>query len=163
MTPVVEDLHAREDVRQALLELNAESVVETSPLSAERFDWMITTASVATFVPPADAFLLAFAHTDEFDGGHFKWFGARFDGFVYVDRIVVARDRRGLGYGKRLYADLFERARALGIERVVCEVNVEPPNLRSDAFHAALDFRDVGRMTFADGAKTVRYLIKELR
>jgi predicted GNAT superfamily acetyltransferase len=45
---------------------------------------------------------------------------------------------------------------------VVCEVNSEPPNPASDAFHAAMGFTEVGRATIHQGRKTVRYLTREL-
>lgn len=160
--PAVEDLHAQTAVRPALLGLNARSVIETSPLSAERFDWMIARARIATFVPPADAFLIAFAHDDAFNGGHFLWFRARLPGFLYVDRIVVADASRGRGCGRLLYEDLFTRARAAGIDRIVCEVNEVPPNPGSAAFHARLGFAEIGRATLDGGAKTVRYLARDL-
>lgn len=155
---VIEDLHGDEAVRPALLDLNAQNVVETSPLSPERFDWMIARARVATFVPPDAAFLIAFAHDDAFDGGHFLWFRARLQSFLYVDRIVVAAASRGRGYGRLLYEDLFVRARAAGIDRIVCEVNAVPPNPGSAAFHALLGFQEIGTATLDGGAKTVRYL-----
>jgi predicted GNAT superfamily acetyltransferase len=46
---------------------------------------------------------------------------------------------------------------------VVCEVNIEPPNLLSDAFHAAMGFDGVGQAAIHNGTKTVRYLEKILR
>jgi uncharacterized protein len=61
-----------------------------------------------------------------------------------------------------LYDEVFERARRLGHSRIVCEVNLEPPNPISDHFHAALGFQEVGRATINDGAKTVRYLAAHL-
>jgi uncharacterized protein len=156
------DLHDHPAPREALLRANNACARETSLLSPERFDQMIAWASVATFIAPGKAFLLAFAHTDDFDGGHFKWFGSRYDRFLYIDRIVVADGERGRGYGRLLYADLFARAGALGQDRIVCEVNRQPPNPGSDAFHAALGFAEVGRATIDNGAKTVRYLERRL-
>jgi predicted GNAT superfamily acetyltransferase len=41
---------------------------------------------------------------------------------------------------------------------VCCEVNSDPPNPLSDAFHAALGFREVGRAFLPDRGKSVRYL-----
>ncbi len=41
-----------------------------------------------------------------------------------------------------------------------CEVNLEPPNPVSDAFHEALGFTEVGRAAIHDGKKLVRYLVK---
>jgi len=75
-----------------------------------------------------------------------------------VDRIVVASSARGRGCARRLYQDLFEYAVRAGHERVVCEVNISPPNPASDAFHAALGFVEVGTAGVYDGSRTVRYL-----
>jgi len=89
---------------------------------------------------------------------NFLWFGARYPRFVYVDRIVVASSARGRGCARRLYRDLFQHAAEAGHERVVCEVNSNPPNPASDAFHAALGFVEVGTASVYDGSRTVRYL-----
>jgi uncharacterized protein len=45
---------------------------------------------------------------------------------------------------------------------VVCEVNSDPPNPVSDAFHLAMEFIEVGRAAIRQGSKTVRYLAREL-
>jgi hypothetical protein len=45
---------------------------------------------------------------------------------------------------------------------VVCEVNADPPNPASDAFHAALGFAAVGSAANHGGGKTVRYFCREL-
>ena len=79
-----------------------------------------------------------------------------------MDRVVTAAAARGQGYARTLYADLFVRARAAGHTRVVCEVNFEPPNPVSDAFHAALGFVEVGRGSVHNHSKTVRYLLRNL-
>jgi hypothetical protein len=57
-----------------------------------------------------------------------------------------------------LYAQVFARAAKLGHTRIVCEVNVFPPNPVSDAFHTSLGFREVGQAVINNGSKTVRYL-----
>src|SRR5262245_12233048 len=122
------DLHDHASPRAALLRVNNDSARETSLLSPERFDRMIAAATVATFIAPGTAFLLAFAQSDDYDGGHFKWFCSRYDRFLYIDRVVVAAEERGRGYGRSLYADLFTRAAKLGQDRIACEVNLQPPN-----------------------------------
>jgi predicted GNAT superfamily acetyltransferase len=58
----------------------------------------------------------------------------------------------------RLYADLFDRAAEAGHDRIVCEVNRQPPNPASDAFHAALGFAEVGSANIHTGSRTVRTL-----
>jgi uncharacterized protein len=154
------DLHFHNSPREALLRVNNANARETSFLSPEKFDQMIASACVATFIPPQAAFLLAFEQKDEYRGGHFHWFRGRFDKFLYIDRVIVAEDCRRNGYGAMLYADLFARAAALGHTTVVCEVNFQPPNPVSDKFHAAHGFEEVGRATIDSGAKTVRYLLR---
>ena len=106
----------------------------------------------------ADAFLLAFDQDAPYDNPNFRWFGARYSRFVYVDRIVVASSARGRGLARMLYRDLFAEASRAGHSRIVCEVNCRPPNPGSDAFHAALGFAEVGVADIHDGRKTVRYL-----
>ena len=115
-------------------------------------------ASRRTGIPGAqnwklDAFLLAFDQDAHYDSPNFLWFRARYPRFVYVDRIVVAIAARGRGYARRLYDDLFEHAAAAGHDRVVCEVNTQPPNPASDAFHAALGFVEVGTASVHDGSQ----------
>ena len=80
---------------------------------------------------------------------------------TYVDRVVVARAARGRGLARRLSADLIARAAAEGRDRVVCEVNLDPPNPSSDLLHAALGFVEVGREA-VPGWKTVRYLARSI-
>lgn len=58
MLSEVLDLHAHRSSRDALLRVNNASARETSLLSQERFDRMINSASVATFIAPGKAFLL---------------------------------------------------------------------------------------------------------
>ncbi|TIV68514.1 MAG: GNAT family N-acetyltransferase, partial [Mesorhizobium sp.] len=78
---------------------------------------------------------------------------------VYVDRVVVAAAARGRGHARRLYEDLFEQARRAGHTMVTCEVNADPPNPASDAFHAALGFGEVGDAVMHGGKKSVRYWV----
>ena len=73
------------------------------------------------------------------------------------------RPRADAAMRARLYDDLFEHAVAAGHDRVVCEVNMQPPNPASDAFHAALGFVEVGTASVYDGSRTVRYLSCALR
>lgn len=80
------------------------------------------------------------------------------DGFVYVDRIVLAPALRNRGIGPQLYAAVFEEARRSGAAEVLCEVNLEPPNPGSLAFHTRLGFVEVGRQQTHGGENTVALL-----
>jgi predicted GNAT superfamily acetyltransferase len=157
------DLTATPDLAQALLALNNTHAVELSWLEAPRLAHLVAQAFLAERIGQADALLLAFDQDADYDSPNFLWFRDRFPRFVYVDRIVVAAQARGRGHARRLYQLLFERARAAGHERVVCEVNSNPPNPASDAFHADLGFVVVGTGEIHGGEKTVTYLARDLR
>jgi len=101
------DLHFHYSPREALLRVNNASARETSLLSPEKFDQMIASARVATFIGPQAAFLLAFEQIDDYDCSHFHWFRGRFDKFLYIDRVVVAEDFRCHGYGAMLFVSTF--------------------------------------------------------
>jgi len=147
---------------KALLALNNEHARDLSWLDAPRLRQLVEQSFLARRIGTLEAFLLAFDQSARYDSPNFLWFCARFPRFVYVDRIVVAPSARGRGYARRLYDDLFMHAVDAGHDRVVCEVNTQPPNPASDAFHAALGFVEVGAASVYDGNRTVRYLSREL-
>jgi predicted GNAT superfamily acetyltransferase len=149
-------------IGRRVLALNNEHARELSWLDADRLVELAGRAFLARRIGAVDAFLLAFDQDADYDSPNFLWFRSRYPRFVYVDRIVVAPSARGRGHARRLYDDLFQHALSAGHERVVCEVNREPPNPASDAFHAALGFREVGLAAIHGGSKTVRYLSRLL-
>src|SRR6476620_9745638 len=146
----------------ALLALNNDHAQELSWLKPARVQHLVEQAFLARRIGKLDAFLLAFDQKARYDSPNFLWFRSRYPRFVYVDRIVVASAARGRGYARRLYDDLFRHAAEARHASVVCEVNTQPPNPASDAFHAALGFVEVGSASVYDGSRTVRYLSKSL-
>lgn len=144
----------------AVLELNTRHQDELSPLDALRLAQLVDAAYFAGVVGQGDAFLIAFDETSDYDSPNFMWFRERYPRFAYVDRIAVAEHARGRGLARRLYQALFEKARSDGHAMIACEVNLDPPNPGSDAFHAALGFREVG--TAGYGVKTVRYFVRKI-
>ncbi|MFE0014426.1 GNAT family N-acetyltransferase [Mesorhizobium sp. NPDC059054] len=147
----------------AVLVLNNENAAELSWLEPEELSALIGTSFSASRIGDLEAFLLTFDQTAAYDSPNFLWFRGRYPRFVYVDRIVVAASARGRGHARRLYEDLFARAAAAGHDIVTCEVNLDPPNPTSDAFHAALGFRAVGEAVIHGGKKAVRYYAKQLK
>jgi len=146
----------------AVLALNNEHAEELSWLEAPRLSELVTRAFYARRIGDLEAFLLAFDQDADYDSPNFLWFRTRYPRFVYVDRIAVAASARGRGHARKLYEDLFASAKAAGFGIVVCEVNAEPPNPASDAFHAALGFQEVGQAQIHGGKKTVRYFARPL-
>ncbi len=155
-----EDLSGAAEVGAALLALNNAHARELSLLTAEKFGRLVHGAFLAWRIGEAEAFLLALDQDADYDNQNFLWFRARYPRFVYVDRIVVAASARGRGYARRLYEALFAHTAAAGHARIACEVNLDPPNPASHAFHAALGFAEVGVGLVQ--TKTVRYYLRGL-
>jgi hypothetical protein len=145
-----------------LIALNNAHATELSWLAPERLAVLIERAFFVRTIGEGDAFLMAFDQAADYDSPNFLWFRERYERFVYVDRIVVSPRARGRGHARQLYAGLFERASRAGHIRIVCEVNVDPPNAASDAFHDALGFVEIGAARIHGGAKMVRYLERRL-
>jgi predicted GNAT superfamily acetyltransferase len=59
-------------------------------------------------------------------------------------------------------ARCFAEAARAGHSCVVCEINSEPPNPASHAFHEGLGFAELGSAAIHNGSKTVRYLLRRL-
>jgi len=143
-----------------LLALNNAHAMELSYLSAQRFRELLDVGWLALAAEDGTALLLAFNHTAAYDSPNFLWFRARWERFAYVDRVVIAPAARGRGIARALYAAALARVEADGLGRLCCEVNLDPPNPVSDAFHAALGFEEVGRAALSSG-KLVRYLARD--
>ena len=145
-----------------VLALNNAHAAETSFLDQMALNGLLREAFYARQIGALDAFLVAFDESAEYDSPNFLWFRPRYPSFVYVDRIITAPEARGTGCARPLYEDLFGMTRASGRRTVCCEVNANPPNPGSDAFHKALGFKEVGGGALHGGQKTVRYLTKAL-
>jgi predicted GNAT superfamily acetyltransferase len=146
-----------------VLALNNANAQETSVLNETTLAAIMDLAFYARGVEGgATAFLIALDHAAAYNNENFAWLKTARDSFVYVDRVIVAESARGRGIARMLYEDLFAKARAAGHVRVVCEVNVEPPNAASVAFHEALGFVPIGEATIHGGTKRVRYFEKLL-
>ncbi|MBK0397762.1 GNAT family N-acetyltransferase [Limibaculum sp. M0105] len=148
---------AAEPVLGAVLAQNARVEHHTSPLDPARLRALVDASRLALATPDGAAFVIAFDEAGAYDSPNFLWFRERLNRFLYIDRIVVASELRGRGMARALYDRAFEAAAAAGLGQVVCEVNREPPNPGSDAFHAALGFAEIGRGAPSPG-KVVRYL-----
>lgn len=151
-----------QDIEPAVLALNNEHAEELSWLQPPELSHLIAEAFRAARIGNIEAFLIAFDQDADYHSPNFLWFKARYPRFVYVDRIAVASEARGRGHARRLYNDLFECAAQAGHDVVVCEINSDPPNPGSDAFHAALGFTLVGEARIHGGKKAVRYFARPL-
>ena len=144
------------------LALNNAHAAELSLLDRDGLAGLARQALWAAEAGDGDGFILLLDETAAYGSPNFRWFKERFARFTYVDRVVIAPHARGQGLARRLYAGAFATAIAAGQRVVAAEVNRVPPNPASDAFHAALGFREVGQAAIHGGARTVRYLVRDL-
>lgn len=153
--PVVD---MRETDFEAVVRLNDRVVLQTSAMDLGRLRELHALSSyhrVARVDGRTVAFVLAMRENAPYRNENFEWFASRYRKFVYVDRIVVRSEFAGMGLGTSLYRDLFVFAGANEVDAVVCEYNIDPPNLPSRAFHDKFGFREVGRQRVAGGSKLV--------
>ena len=152
----------KEQDLEAVLALNEAAVphVNSIPMAQlETFRQEAAYFRVALVDGAVAACLVGLTPDADYGSLNFQWFKARYDDFAYVDRIAVAEYARRLGLGSALYAD-FEGRFTGRVPRLACEVNLEPPNEVSMAFHRRHGFVQVGTQP-ADG-KIVALLVKEL-
>lgn len=160
MTPAIVPIAP--EASESLLALNNAHGTETSALTHEAWQQLIAHAFRAAMFEDASGFLIAVDQGVPYPNVNHGWFRARYDRFVYVDRVLVQPEARRRGLAQALYKDLFERAKSVGHRLVTCEINVDPPNPASDVLHEGLDFVEVGRQERPESGKTVRYMAKTL-
>lgn len=126
--PYIRD--AMPDDYDLICALNLVEVQHTSPMDAERvaeLDELSCYHKVVSVDGHIFAFLLAICRGSPYRNDNFEWFSAKFAEFIYIDRIVVSANSRGLQLGSMLYEDPFRYARSAAIPLVTCEYNISPP------------------------------------
>lgn len=145
-----------ESDNDAVLGLNEESVKALSPLAAVDLEQHRRDAAYAV-VCEVDSqvvgFALAYAPGSTYGSLNYRWHHERFGDFLYLDRIAISSAWRRRGIATAMYDELETYAAAYG--RMVCEVNSEPPNPESLAFHARRGYRPIGHLRQLDGHETV--------
>lgn len=140
----------------AVLSLNNAAVPAVSSLTEPRLRHLADIAEhaevVVTDAGRLAGFVVVLPAGAPYDSELFGWFARRYDQYLYLDRIVVHPDFHRQGVGRLVY-DQMER-RAQPAERLLCEVNLDPPNPDSQAFHTARGFVEVGRVRLPGDADT---------
>ncbi len=152
----------RDDDVPFVLALNDRDVDLLAPLDADRLALLRGWADRADVIEldgRAAGFVVTFGPGTGYDSENYTWFTKRFgDGFYYLDRIVVAAHARRRGIGRFAYDTLEEVGRPFG--RMTLEVNVDPPNHGSLAFHEARGYAVLGRR--GEPGHVVALMAKEL-
>ena len=150
-----------------VLAMNNDAVPAVNSLTPERLRELAIMARHADVVlDDSDTVLglvVVLPHGAPYGSPLYGWFAERFARYLYLDRIVVDPAVRRRGIGAFVYDQMEQRARAEG--RLVCEVNLRPPNPGSQAFHAGRGYVEVGRAVVpgeGPGDKECQMLVKEL-
>lgn len=87
-------------------------------------------------------FITAFDRTHKYTSVNYLYFKERYEEFLYIDRIAVYAKFRRQKIGETLYKVLISQCKnkyaILG-----CEVNTQPPNPISLAFHLKVGFEQL--------------------
>ena len=119
-TPEITLMDAGPNDVDAVLRLNADEVQWTSHMDADRLEHLAMRASyyrVVIIDEKVAAFLLCMRENCDYHNANYEWFQARFDRFLYIDRIVVGGNQAGRGLGRVLYTDAFSVAKKQGAEK----------------------------------------------
>ncbi|MDZ4759575.1 MAG: GNAT family N-acetyltransferase [Alphaproteobacteria bacterium] len=117
--------------------------------------------AVATSGAKRQGFIILLRPGAAYDSDNYAWFEQRFDRHLYIDRVAVDASARGRGVGQALYAEALAIAVAHADERLTAEVNADPPNPASLAFHLANGFCPLLSRLSRSG-KTVAMLERKL-
>jgi predicted GNAT superfamily acetyltransferase len=146
----------------AVLALNHRFVDLLSPLDAERLLWLVGLSDHADVVEVDErvvGFVLTLAPGSDYDSENYQWHAARYgDAFYYLDRIAIAEEMSRRGLAGFVYDAMEGVARGFG--RMTVEVNLDPPNVGSLAFHQRRGYVEVGRL--GDPGHMVSLMAKEL-
>ncbi len=145
-----------------VLAINEASVHHLAPLDGDEYAWFLRAATIA-WGAEIDGELAGFVFVLEpgvpYASRNYAWFSERYDRFAYLDRVAIDLHARRKGVGTAIYDAVEDHATQRGVP-LLLEVNIEPPNHPSLAFHASRGFAEVGTLSHDDGAKVVRLLAK---
>ncbi len=149
-----------------ILALNEAAVPHVSSLSAAKLaslrEQSIYTGIARSFHGELAGFILVLDETADYDSVNFGWFHQRYAHFAYVDRIAIVPSFHRQGIGRDLYAAVINLIQGR-YPTLACEVNLRPPNLISETFHAQLGFVEVGQQDTEGGAKRVVMLTQDIQ
>ena len=162
--PTAERVHLRpataDDVLQ-LAQLN-NSAVPAVPLVSDAEMAELLVQANWSLVAERDGqvlgMVMCFGTGEDYSSENYRYFEQNYSSHFYIDRIVIDESARGEGLGAILYGEVFAEAARRGAQVVTCEVNLEPPNPASIAFHHRMGFEDVSTQATKGGSVVVQLM-----
>lgn len=139
--------------------INVANVPEVGDVTLERLAWLHEMTAISTGVFANDGsmlgFCMVFPPDTAYDSVNYTWFMERGDDAYYLDRVAFSQAARRQGLGTRLYDAVEQRIRVESreIRRLTLEVNTNPPNAASMAFHTGRGYLEVGRQSTPYGTE----------
>ncbi len=132
---------------ERVLEINEANVPEVGPLDADRLQFLVDESAFSLVVEADNAiagFCVVLGQASSYDSVNYLWFMEHYDDVHYLDRVAFDASAQGQGLGSLLYGDVDRRLAKLGVG-LTLEVNIDPPNEPSLAFHRKHGYVEVGR------------------
>ena len=151
---------------EAVLGINAASVPGVATLDESEFARLMVIPNHHLAAEGANqvvvGYALAFNSNAPYDGEEFGFFQQTMaQPFIYIDQVATQLEFRRTGMGSSIYDAIEKGARLSKASALCCEVNINPPNPVSFAFHRSRGFRQSGTLTTTDG-RVVALLAKDV-
>lgn len=156
MRAVIRDL--TNDDLDRVLEINDANVPAVGPATRAHLEHLTTQAAMSLVAEAGGnddrvdeneiaGFCIVFGADADYDSINYLWFMQHHPTAMYLDRVAFDERFQGRGLGSELYAEVDRLIRSdhPSATGLTLEVNVDPPNEPSLAFHAKLGFVEVGR------------------
>jgi predicted GNAT superfamily acetyltransferase len=134
---------------EAIHRINQDNVPEVGSVDRERLEFLVdhsVLARAAEVDGVVAGFCLILPLGVPYDSVNYRWFSDRYDDVWYLDRVAFDAAYRRRGLGTALYDDVERRIGGRPeVAALALEVNVDPPNEPSLAFHRRRGYVDVGR------------------
>ena len=148
MTPSIRGLR-RSDLER-VLEINQSNTPEVGSIDATRLAFIFDESTIklgAAVDERLVGFALVLAPGSAYDSSNYRWFQTHHPGSWYLDRVAISMGYRRRGIGTCLYERVFEELATTGARSLGLEVNLEPANPVSLAFHERLGFEFATQQT----------------
>ncbi len=148
-----------------ILALNGASAPGVAEMTADDYRRLRSWAArvlVAELDGKPVGFLILIEPGTAYPSDNYGWFEDRFRRHLYVDRIAVDPSVKRKGIGRAMYDAAALAARELDEPRITCEVNEDPPNPESMAFHKAAGLHHVASRPSPRLGKVVAMFVREL-